>query len=102
LAQKGIKYFSGNSEYKDELKKILDSISKNKALMSDIVKIISDKEEIDDSIANKIVKLGFIQNQIKKTKLDETELENQLKIVLIKSWNELSSKSVEKVKKDLK
>ncbi len=36
--------------------------------------------------------------------LSETEIENQLKTILIKSWNDTSitDKAVEKVKKDLK
>jgi hypothetical protein len=34
--------------------------------------------------------------------LDETELKNQLKTILIKSWTPMSSVAIEKVKKDLK
>jgi hypothetical protein len=34
--------------------------------------------------------------------LTETELENELKTILIKSWGDLGNKAVDKIKKDLK
>ena len=52
--------------------------------------------------------MGFVQNQIKKVvdsakgEIDQTELENQLKTILIKSWTDLGDKAVDKVKKDIK
>lgn len=101
-------YFSGKSDYKDAVRKILDSISANKNVIDDISKIVSQTEDINSVTADKIMKLGYIQTQIikmvdsKNGELDETELENQLKTILIKSWSDLSNKAVDKAKKDLK
>ena len=101
-------YFSGKSDYKDAVRKILDSISANKNVIDDISKIVSQTEDINSVTADKIIKLGYIQTQITKMvdskngELDETELENQLKTILIKSWSDLSNKAVDKAKKDLK
>ncbi len=110
LAEKGIKYFQGKSEYKNEVKEILDSISKNKKTISDISKMIDPKTGIDNTTVNRIVELPYVRTQIIKTsdstngKLSETELENALKTILLKSWadSSITDKAVEKVKKDLK
>ena len=108
LARKGINYFSGKKNYKDAVKKILDSISNNKNLISDISKIIDTNGEIDNTTANKIVNLPYVKTQIIKMsdstngELTETELENELKTILIKSWGDLGNKAVDKIKKDLK
>lgn len=108
LARKGMSYFSGKPDYKDVIKKILDSISTNKSVIADISKIIDSTGEIDGGTADKILKLGYIQSLIKKSvdsknnNIDETELKNQLKSILIKSWSDLGNKAVDKVKKDLK
>jgi hypothetical protein len=108
LARKGINYFSGKKNYKDAVKKILDSISNNKSLISDISKIIEMNGEIDNAAANKIVNLPYVKTQIIKMsdstngELTETELENELKTILIKSWGDLGNKAVDKIKKDLK
>jgi len=103
-------YFSGKSVHKKEIGKILDSISNNKKVVSDISKFIDPKSGIDSGTADKILHLPYIRTQIIKTsdstngELTETEIENQLKTILIKSWNDasISDKIVEKVKKDLK
>lgn len=101
-------YFSGKADYKDAVKKILDSISANKNVIDDISKIVSQTEEIDSVTADKIIKLGYIQTQITKMvdskngELDETELKNELKTILIKSWSDLNNKAIDKAKKDLK
>ncbi len=101
-------YFSGKKNYKDAVKKILDSISNNKNLISDISKIIDTNGEIDNTTANKIVNLPYVKTQIIKMsdstngELNETELENELKTILIKSWGDLGNKAVDKIKKDLK
>ena len=110
LVEKGIKYFSGKPNYKEPLKRILNSISKNKNVIDDISKLVDSKKGIDTATAEKIVKLGYIQTQIIKAvdstngDIDETELENQLKTIIVKSWNDTSivDKVVDNVKKDLK
>ena len=101
-------YFSGKPDYKDAVKKILDSISTNKNVIVDISKIVDESGEMDNAAADKILKLGYIQTQIikmvdsKNSEIDETELKNELKTILIKSWSDLGNKSVDKVKKSLK
>ena len=108
LAKKGMNYFSGKQDYKDAVKKILDSISTNKNVIADISKIVDESGEMDNAAADKILKLGYIQTQIvkmvdsKNSEIDETELKNELKTILIKSWSDLGNKSVDKVKKSLK
>ncbi len=106
LARKGITYFSGKKEYKEAVKKILDNLS-DKKVSDNISKIVDSKRGIDMGTANEIVNMGVVQNQIKKVvdsakgEIDQTELENQLKTILIKSWTELGDKAVDKVKKDI-
>lgn len=110
LVKKGMSYFSGKSNYKKEIKGILDSISNNKSVLSDISNLIDPKRGIDSVTADKIVNLPYIRTQIVKTsdstngELTETEIENQLKTILVKSWNDagMTGKVVEKVKNDLK
>ena len=110
LAQKGMKYFQGNQTYKKEVKQILDSISNDKKTISDIAKMVDPKKGIDNTIADKIVNLPYVKTQIIKMsdstngELSETELENQLKTIILKSWNDssITDNAVEKVKKDLK
>jgi hypothetical protein len=108
LGEKGMRYFQGKPNYKKEVKNILDSISNNKNVIEDISKIIDPKKGIDNSTAEDIVNMGYIKTQIIKLvdgtngELDETELKNQLKTILIKSWTPMSNVAIEKVKKDLK
>ena len=110
LAEKGIKYFQGKPNYKKEVKQILDSISNNKKVVSDISDLIDPKRGIDNGTADKIVNLPYVRTQITKMSdksngdFTETEIENELKTILIKSWNDTSitDKAVEKVKNDLK
>jgi hypothetical protein len=110
LVKTGMSYFSGKSIHKKEIGKILDSISNNKKVVSDISKFIDPKSGIDSGTADKILNLPYIRTQIIKMsdstngELTETEIENQLKTILIKSWNDasISDKVVQKVKKDLK
>ncbi len=72
--------------------------------------MIDTKRGIDNSTADRIVKLPYVQTQIIKTvdstngKLDKTELENQLKTIFLKSWSDksITDKAIEKVKKDIK
>lgn len=105
-----MKYFQGNQTYKKEVKQILDSISNDKKTISDIAKMVDPKKGIDNTIADKIVNLPYVRTQIIKMsdstngELSETELENQLKTIILKSWNDssITDNAVEKVKKDLK
>ena len=110
LAEKGIKYFQGKSEHKEEVKKVLDSISKDKKTISDIAKMVDPKKGIDSGTVDKIINLPYVKTQIIKMsdktngELSETELENQLKNIILKSWNDssITDDAVEKVKKDIK
>ena len=103
-----MKYFQGKPIYKKEVKSILDSIADNKNVIQDISKMIDTKRGIDNNTAESIVNMGYIKTQITKLvdsangELDETELKNQLKTILIKSWTPMSNVAIEKVKKDLK
>ncbi len=83
-------------------------MANNKGLANEISKMIDPKRGIDNTTVDKIVKMGYVQNSIQKTMskdkngLDKTELENQLKTIIVKSWNDLSDKAIDKVKNDLK
>lgn len=83
-------------------------MANNKGLANEISKMIDPKRGIDNTTVDKIVKMGYVQNSIQKTLskdkdgLDKTELENQLKTIIVKSWNDLSDKAIDKVKNDLK
>ena len=109
LAEKGIKYFTGKPDYKEAVKKILDSIAKNKKVVDDISKIVDSKKGLDSATIDKIINMGYIQTQIIKMvdstngKLDETELKNQLKTIMVKCWNDttISDKVVNNVRKDI-
>ncbi len=107
---KGTKYFQGKSEHKEDVKKVLDSISNDKKTISDIAKMIDPKRGIDNGTVDKIINLPYVKTQIIKTsdktngELSETELENQLKTIILKSWNDssMADNAIEKVKKDIK
>ena len=110
LVEKGMKYFQGKPNHKNKVKQILDSISNNKKTVEDISNLIDSKRGIDNATADKIIKLPYVKTQITKMsdstngELSETEIENELKTILVKSWNDTSitDKAVEKVKNDLK
>ena len=107
---KGTKYFQGKSEHKEDVKKVLDSISNDKKTISDIAKMIDPKRGIDNGTVDKIINLPYVKTLIIKTsdktngELSETELENQLKTIILKSWNDssMTDNAIEKVKKDIK
>lgn len=108
LVEKGIKFFNGDKETKKALEKLLGSLESNKKFIDDVVKLMGNKSDIDDSIASKIVKLPYVQTQIIKL-VDSTngsvthnDLENGLKTIIYKTWYQNSEKALEKVKKDLK
>ncbi len=108
LVQKGIKYFSGKQNYKSAIKEILESISANKSFANDVSKIMDVKRGLDRGTSDSIIKMPIVQSEIEKVinkskgELDKTELENQLKNILVKSWSDLSDKALDKVKKDIK
>lgn len=110
LAIKGVQYFQGKSEHKDDVRKVLDSISNDKKTISDIAKMIDPKRGMDNGTVDKVLNLPYVQTQITKMsdktngKLSETELENQLKTIILKSWNDssMTDRAIEKVKKDIK
>ena len=78
--------------------------------MNDIAKLLDSNDGINNGVADKIVKMGYVQTQITKVsddtngELDETELKNHLKTALVKAWGDkgLTGKAIEKVKKDIK
>jgi hypothetical protein len=110
LAKKAGSYINGNAEYKKAVTKILESISNNKQAMNDIAKLLDSNDGINDGVADRIVKMGYVQTQITKMsdstngELDETELKNHLKTALLKAWEDkgLTGRAIEKVKKDIK
>ncbi len=78
--------------------------------MNDITKLLDSNDGINAGVADKIVKIGYVQTQIIKMsdstngELDETELKNHLKTALVKAWEDkgLTGKAADKVKKDIK
>lgn len=110
LAKKVGNYINGDGEYKKAITKILESISNNKSVMNDIAKLLDSNDGINNGVADRIVKIGYVQTQITKMsdstngELDETELKNHLKTALLKAWNDkfLTDKAIDKVKKDIK
>lgn len=72
--------------------------------------MIDVKKGIDDTTARKMVKLPYVQTQIKKVvemydgKVTNTEIENGIKDVFLKAWsdNDVTNKAIEKVKNDIK
>ncbi len=78
--------------------------------MNDIAKLMDSNDGINNGVADRIVKMGYVQTQIVKMvdstngELDETELVNHLKTAILKAWDDkgLTNKAAEKVKKDIK
>ncbi len=78
--------------------------------MNDIAKLLDSNDGINNGVADRIVRMGYVQTQITKIvdstngALDETELSNHLKTALVKAWEDkgLTGKAAEKVKKDIK
>jgi hypothetical protein len=110
LAKKVGNYVNGNEKYKKAVAKILESISNNKQAMNDIAKLMDSNDGINNGVADKIVRMGYVQTLIIKmvestnSELDETELTNYLKTALLKAWEDkgLTDRAAEKVKKDIK
>ena len=110
LAERGYRYFNGGKESTEAVKKILDTISDDKKFINDVANMIDVKKGIDDTTSKKMVKLPYVQSQIKKVvdsydgKVTNTEIENGLKDVFLKAWGDTSitNKAIEKVKNDIK
>ena len=106
LAEKGVNYLTAKKDYKLPVQKILSTLSNNDNFIDKVSDIIDIKKGIDNTTADKIVKLPFVQNIISKNvgNLDKTELENQLKTIFLKSWADksITDKAIEKVKNDIK
>ena len=110
LAKKAGNYVNGNEKYKKAVAKILESISNNKQAMNDIAKLMDSNDGINNGVADKIVRMGYVQTLIIKmvestnSELDETELTNYLKTALLKAWEDkgLTDRAVDKIKKDIK
>ncbi len=110
MAKKVGNYINGNNEYKKAVAKILELISNNKQAMNDIAKLMDSNDGINNGVADRIVKIGYVQTLIIKmventnSELDETELTNYLKTALLKAWEDkgLTDRAAEKVKKDIK
>lgn len=110
LAERGYRYFKGGKESTEAVKKILDTISDDKKFINDVANMIDTKKGIDDTTSKKMVKLPYVQTQIKKVvdsyngKVTDTEIENGLKDVFLKAWgdNSITNKAIEKVKNDIK
>lgn len=108
LVMNGMKYFQGKPDYKKEVKDILESMSNNKSVISEMSDMIDSKSGMDATTAEKVLNIGYVKSLIIKTvdksngDIDETELKNQLKTILIKTWSSSIGTAIEKVKKDLK
>jgi|694.fasta_scaffold52919_2 hypothetical protein len=109
LIKKVGNYIKGNEGYRKAVISILESISNNKQVITDIVKLLNDTDGISDSTADKILKMEFVQNQItklidnSKEDLDEVKLRTHLKAALINAWKDkgMTDKVVDKIKKDI-
>ena len=88
-----------------DAKKILKNINDDN-FIDKVSDMLDTKRGIDNTTADKIIKLPFVQNEISKNigDLDRTELENQLKTIFLKSWADksITDRAIEKVKKDIK
>jgi hypothetical protein len=109
LVDKGIKYFSKDKNTETIVKNILEDLSDNKSFIDDVTDIVSNEKNINNTVANRIVKMSIVQSTIKKyTKgnndIDNTEIENGLSTIFFKSWNDnsITNKAVQNVKKEIK
>jgi len=109
LVDKGIKYFSStDKKLETVVRKILKELSDNKSFIEDVTNMINKNKGIDEVTAGKILKMGYTQDLIKKYTqngdIDKIELENQLKSIFYKSWQDSSvvSTITDKIKKDIK
>jgi hypothetical protein len=108
LVDKGMKYFSTNdTTIKSVVKKILKELSGNKSFIDDVTNMINKNKGIDQTTASKIVKMGYVQDLIKKytekNDTDKSEIETQLKTIFFKAWDDsnIVSTITDKIKNDI-
>jgi hypothetical protein len=109
LIKKVGNYIKGNDGYRKAVISILESISNNKQVIDNVAKLLNDTDGINDSAADKILKMRFVENQITKLissskgDLDEVELRTHLKTALINAWKDkgMTDGVVDKIKKDI-
>ncbi len=78
--------------------------------MNDIAKMLDSNDGINNNVADRIVRMGYVQTLITKMsdstngELSETELANHLKTAMLKAWDDkgLTNKAADKVKNDIK
>jgi len=109
LVDKGMKYFtSDDKKLEVVVKKILKELSDNKSFIEDVTNMINKNKGIDQVTASKILKMGYTQDLIKKytvkSDIDKNKLENELKTIFFKSWEDSNvvSTITDKIKKDIK
>jgi len=109
LVDKGMKYFSSDDKKLEVVvKKILKELSDNKSFIDDVTNMINKNKGIDQVTANKILKMGYTQDLIKKYTakgdIDKNKLENELKTIFFKSWEDSNvvSTITDKIKNDIK
>lgn len=106
LVEKGVKFFSKNVD-KQTLIKILDKLSKNKSFIDNVSKEVNVKNGINKSMADKIVTMPAVQSAINSTitkNENRKDIENELKSVFLKAWNDstIMNPTISKVKNDMK
>jgi hypothetical protein len=109
LVDKGMKYFSSDDKKLEAVvKKILKELSDNKSFIEDVTNMINKNKGIDQITSGKILKMGYTQDLIKKYTqkgdIDKTKLENELKTIFYKSWEDSNvvSTITDKIKNDIK
>jgi hypothetical protein len=76
----------------EAIKDILSVMSDSKPFIQDVVKVMADKEEMNEEIAGQIIVLPFVQRQIiwkieEKKYFKRATLEEGLKKSIIRAWN---------------
>jgi hypothetical protein len=109
LVDKGMKYFSSNDRKLEAIvKKILKELSDNKSFIEDVTNMINKNKGIDQVTAEKILKMGYTQDLIKKYNPKEedktSEIEKELKNIFYKSWTDSNvvTNISDKIKNDIK
>ena len=107
--QNAYNFIRADKETKEYIKDILVSMSNNKKFCEDAGKLADGKDGINDTVANKIVKLSFVQGEIdKKIEMNKfikkADLERGIKDVIVKAWNNktIIAPAINQVKNDIK
>jgi len=102
-------YIKADKETEQYIKDILNSMSGDKRFCEDAAKLVDAKTGITDSVANKIIKIPFVQRQIndkieKNKFLKKSDLETGIKSVILKAWNNktILEPAINKVKNEIK